>query len=292
MKLVAFCAYLKRAGGQFGLISTSNAMVAFSPPIAPPTTDHTKELSMHKPATLRSLMQTTARRTLLAIGLVMGLSACIGAVGASGTGGDTWQEEVLLHDGQKMVVERWASRGGRSEVNQQAAIQKQSLEFTNPITRQSITWASHSSPDLRLADLTPIALQVVDATPYLVAHPVGCQAYNKWGRPNPPYVIFRYTASAWQRIELQQLPQAIRKPNLIVSSPDNEVQRLGTRSVSAAMIERVNGELTQPEFRTILREPMAQEQIASMCDELVNYKGHWIDPRNPFARKYIDEKQK
>jgi hypothetical protein len=250
-----------------------------------------KKFAMHKPRPLPSLLQAATRRTLLVLGLVAGLSACMGVAGAAGAGGETWQEEVLLHDGQKMTVERWVSRGGRSEVGQQAAIQAQSLEFTHPTTHQRITWASQSSPDLRLADLTPIALQLVDTTPYLVAHPVGCQAYNQWGRPNPPYVLFRYVAPAWQRIDLQQLPLAIQKPNLIISSPDNEVQRLGTRNVSAAMVERVNGELTQPEFRSILREAMTQEQIIGMCGDMVLYKGRWVLRNDPVARKWIDREE-
>jgi hypothetical protein len=54
----------------------------------------------------------------------------------------------------------------------------------------------------------------------------------------------------------------------------------------------MNARLSQPQYRTILREAMTEEQIASSCDVLVNYKGHWIDPRNPFARRYIDESQK
>ncbi len=188
---------------------------------------------------------------------------------------DTWKEEVLLHDGQALLVERWTLRGGRSELGQQAPIKEESLEFVHPMTRQSITWASHASPDLGLADLAPIALQVVDATPYLVTYPVGCLAYNKWGRPNPPYVLFRYTASAWQRIELQQLPQALQKPNLLISSPDNEVRRLGTRNVSAAMVERVNGELTQREFHSILRVPFAHG-MASCAEMTSNGKGAWV----------------
>ncbi len=220
------------------------------------------------------------------------LTLAIAVCGSPAIAADTWKEEVLLPDGQALLVERWTLRRGRSEIGQQAPIQKESLEFVHPTTRQSITWASLASPDLRMADLAPIALQVVDATPYLVAYPVGCLAYNKWGRPNPPYVLFRYTASTWQRIELQQLPQALQKLNLIISSPDNEVQRLGTRNVSAAMVERVNGELKQPEFHAILREPFSQDQILAMCDVLLNYKGYWIDPRNPFARKHIDEEMK
>ncbi len=49
--------------------------------------------------------------------VVAEMSACA-MVGALPFGGDSWKEEVLLHDGSKIVVERMVKRGGRHEVGQ------------------------------------------------------------------------------------------------------------------------------------------------------------------------------
>jgi hypothetical protein len=50
--------------------------------------------------------------TKLGLILMMGvsMSACAGLFGMGGT---SWKEEVLLHDGSKIIVERSQSYGGR-----------------------------------------------------------------------------------------------------------------------------------------------------------------------------------
>src|SRR5690606_28700778 len=115
---------------------------------------------------------------------------------------------------------RWASRGGRHEIGQPPPINKLTLGFTHPDTGQRISWKSEATPDVGIVNLKPIALDLVDGTPYLVALPVGCLAYNKWGRPDPPYIVFRFDGPDWQQIGIEQLPPAIERPNLIISDPD------------------------------------------------------------------------
>ncbi|MBK7502714.1 MAG: hypothetical protein IPI14_08840 [Polaromonas sp.] len=45
--------------------------------------------------------------------------------------GDSWKEEVMLHDGRKIIVERTVQRGGRREAGQ-ASYQRARLTFTMP----------------------------------------------------------------------------------------------------------------------------------------------------------------
>jgi len=73
------------------------------------------------------------------------------------------------------------------------------------------------------------------------------------------------------------LPAEIKTPNLIFSSPDNEVEKLGKGFVTAAMVQHANSDLTQPEYKTILRTPLSKERINEMCVEMV-YDGHggWL----------------
>ena len=195
---------------------------------------------------------------LLVALLIMGTG--MNAFGFLGFGGTSWKEEVLLHDGQKIVVERSIDRGGRHEIGQQPPVKEESVTFTLPTTTERITWKSEYSKDVGFADFMPILLDIVQGTAYMVTNPVGCLSYNKWGRPNPPYIVFKYQNKEWQRITVQELPPEIQTPNLIISSPDNAVERIGRRYVSADDIKKINSNLTQPEYKTILREPLAKER--------------------------------
>lgn len=192
---------------------------------------------------------------LLCISLMIlggGMNACAGGTG--------WKEEVLLHDGGKIIVERWVERGGRHEIGQKPPYKEQSLSFTMPASSETITWEDHYSEDVGSANFLPMLLDISKSIPYLVVNPMGCLSYNKWGRPNPPYVIFKYDGKSWQRIQLQELPTEIKTPNLIFSMPDIKVEESGKRFMTAEMIRAITAEYRQPEYKTILREPLTREK--------------------------------
>ena len=112
--------------------------------------------------------------------------------GLFGFGGDSWKEEVLLHDGQKIIVKRSQTYGGRYEIGQGGAISGQELSFTLPKTNKAVTFKDEYSEDIGGRNFLLLALHVLNGTPYVVAETVGCFANNKWGRPSPPYLFFRY----------------------------------------------------------------------------------------------------
>lgn len=225
--------------------------------------------------------------TKLGFLLMMGMSMSAEA-GLFGFGGTSWKEEVLLHDGAKIIAERSVERGGRHEIGQQPPVKEESLTFTVPTTNERITWKSGYSEDVGFADFMPILLDIVQGTAYLVSAPVGCLSYNKWGRPNPPYVVFKYESNEWKRILLQELPAEIKTPNLIVSSPDNEVEKLGKSFITAEMVQDANSRLRQPEYKTLLREALPKGSIGiTSCEEMVRYKCGWGAP-GEFNRKYFE----
>lgn len=232
-------------------------------------------------------------RAIRNIGFVFALAVSMSAdAGLFGLGGTSWKEEVLLHDGSKIIVERSVERGGRHEIGQQQSIKEESLTFTLLTTNDRITWKNEFSKDVGFADFMPMLLDIFQGTAYVVSVPAGCISYNKWGRPNPPYVIFKYQGKAWQRITIQELPAEFKTPNLIISSPDNEVDRLGKSYITVAMVQAANSRLTQPEYRTILREALPQARINEMCEERVLYKGSWILPNDNAAKGNIDQQKK
>lgn len=192
-----------------------------------------------------------------------------------GFGGTSWQEEVLLHDGNKLVVERSVTRGGPHEIGQRGSYTKETLAFKHPGTGKMITWEDSATPDLGNSNFLPMALDVYQDAVYLVLSPMGCLSYNKWGRPNPPYVVFRFVDKTWDRIDLSELPTETNALNMIFSSPDAEVERLGKRFIDSETITRITNEYRQPENKAILRA--AVEGPAGRCGEMVSDgKGGWI----------------
>jgi hypothetical protein len=166
------------------------------------------------------------RLTRLGLLLMLGVSMNAGA-GFLGFGGTSWKEEVLLNEGSKIIVERTVDRGGRHEIGQQPPIKNQSVTFTFPIANESVTGEDNFTEDIGGANFLPMQLEIRKDIAYLVANPMGCLSYNKWGRPNPPYVVFKYQNKAWNRITLQELPVVFTTPNLIFSSPDDEARKAG-----------------------------------------------------------------
>jgi hypothetical protein len=190
--------------------------------------------------------------SLLIVILTLGISMT--AFGFLGIGGDSWKEEVLLHDGGKLIVERSVERGGRHEIGQEGPYTQQSLTFTMPDSKQQVTWEDTFSEELGMANFLPMLLDIRNNSAYLVVSPMGCLSYNKWGRPNPPYVVFKLEGNAWRRIPLEELPAEITKPNLIFSAPDRAVKKAETRFMSAEMIRKIISGYRQPEYQAILRE--------------------------------------
>ncbi len=226
-------------------------------------------------------------RVLGAIGLIVTMGISMNA-----QAGLSWKEEVLLHDGSKVIVERSVERKGRHELGQLPAYTRQTLAFINPNIGKAITWEDKATEDLGTSNFLPIALDIYQGTAYLVVTPMGCLSHNKWGRPNPPYVVFRYQSKGWERVSLQELPLETKALNLIASSPDTEVERLGKRMVDAESIKRINSEFRQPEYKSILRGALPKERLDQMCEERVLYKGYWILPNDPVAQRMVDQREK
>lgn len=223
----------------------------------------------------------------LAALIILGTSIDANA-GLFGLGGTSWKEEVLLHDGSKIVVERNMTRHGRHEPGRKPPIGDQSIEFTVPGTNRTLTWHDEYSEDVGSANFNPIALHILNGTPYIVNTAYGCTSYNKWGRPNPPYIIFKHDGKAWQRVQTAELPAEFKTINLVIA-PSNEEKRLNQLGTVPVMeIDKMNRRPVGSQYRTILREPMAAERIIEMCDELELYRGHWIQRGSAAGRYVVD----
>lgn len=234
---------------------------------------------------------TKMKHGLLGISLMImggGMSAC-----ADGT---SWKEEVLLHDGKKLIVERSVVRKGRHEPFQRPPIGEESLSFKHPVTHERIRWKDEYGDDVGMSNFGLMMLEVDQKAAYIVAEPRGCLSYNKWGRPNPPYVVFKFQGGDWKRIALQELPARFKTPNLIMYSPDDEAKQAGGGLITAEMVDQINNKgpfsaayPQPPQYKTILRVPMKvhPDSIVS-CEVMVRItegwgKGGWRSPDGPKA---------
>ena len=225
--------------------------------------------------------------------VVLTLAVAMSALAQTGrSGADNWKEEVLLHDGQKIIVERSQTYGGRREIGQSPPVREHSINFKLPGSTKLITWTSEYGEDLGRTNFKLVALHVLKGTPYLVAVPNLCLAYNKWDRPNPPYVVFKRDDNDWKRIPLNELPAQFNEINLVINNQGEPEITTAQIIVSAELVKKLNGELAQPEYKTILRDPLPKENIEVMCEERVLYKGSWILPNDPVARNFIDAQKK
>ena len=216
-------------------------------------------------------------KRIIELGLLLMMGANMSAnAGLFGFGDTSWKEEVLLHDGSKIIVERSQSYGGRHEIGQPPPIKEHVISFTLPGSSKTVTWKSEYGEDLGRTNFNLLAVHVMNSTPYIVAEPNLCLSYNKWGRPNPPYVFFKYDGKAWQRIPLGEFPVEFKTINVALTLGGNDVEemvKLG--SVPSENIKERNSRLKQPEYKTILRELLAS--AGQGCGEMVyDGKGGWI----------------
>jgi len=119
-----------------------------------------------------------------------------------------WKEEVLLHDGRVIVIERSVKTGYvPREIGQSPPESDYTLTFKGA-DGNDISW------DGGRGRFIPMILDFEAGVPYVVATGATGLVYGVEGCPRPPYFFFRWNAGEWQRVTYEEFPKAIRKANL------------------------------------------------------------------------------
>jgi hypothetical protein len=202
-------------------------------------------------------------RTIWAIGFVLtSLISTSAHAGFPGFGGENWKEEVQLQDGQKLIIERSQTRGGNHEIGQEVPIAGHKISFRLPGSKEAITWSSTYGYDRDHSNLILLAVDVVHGVPYIVATTLICPAYNKWDRPNPPYVYFKYVGKEWQRIPLIDFPPEIKGANIVI----NMAKYSGLLTVKEVNeINANNDTISMRYLRQFVREPI--NNVVTNCSK-------------------------
>lgn len=188
----------------------------------------------------------------------------------------SWKEEVKLHDGQIAISERYYKLGGYPAIeSRERAALNETVTFSLPGTNKKIIWQTDfrdSQPEPNSLNL--IRFDVVKGVPYIATYPAGCIAYNKWGRPNPPQVLFKYESEQWKRITLAELPAELinAQANVVVGRPATSLLR---SYYTVKGVDDENYDIHEASYRTILREVV--KNAGGRCGEMVyDGKGGWI----------------
>lgn len=196
-------------------------------------------------------------RILKTTGLILTIGVAMTACSAT----MSWKEEVLLHDGQIIVAERFYNLGGYPtlESRERAALDE-TVTFSLPGTNKKITWQTDfrdSQPEPNSLNL--IRFDVVKGVPYIATYPAGCIAYNKWGSPNPPQVLFKHENEQWKRITLAELPEELinAQANVVVGRPATSLLQA---FYTVKGVDDENYDIHAPEYKTILRVALPRER--------------------------------
>jgi hypothetical protein len=204
------------------------------------------------------------QRSLLRLCKTISLVLTLGvSMSACATSTFTWKEEVLLHDGKKIVVERSDTYDSSipHELGQGPPLAEHKTTFMIPRTHQQVTWKSNNRPLLDPDKLHLLALDFLAGVPYVATTPSGSIAYAKWNHPNPPYVFFKYTGE-WKRVPLEEFPEQFQI-NVFVHSRQHEPYKKKVRTenhaygfVRAQTVAELNREPgSSKEYYSILRAP-------------------------------------
>lgn len=189
-------------------------------------------------------------RLVKTIGLVLALGVSMSACSES----KSWKEEALQHDGSIVIVERTVEFGGRRELGQPSPFKEETLTFTLPKAGERVVWKNPYSDDVGRANFNPMLVEVYGDTVYVLSSPDGVISESKWGCPNPPYVLFRYRNKEWKRVPLGDLPVEVKLPNLVITALENVATNVGNDLVTAAMVKEENQNLTDPQYKAIIRQ--------------------------------------
>ncbi|MDI1279648.1 hypothetical protein [Methylobacter sp.] len=190
----------------------------------------------------------------------------------------SWKEEVFLHDGSKIIIKRENIYDAnlRREIGQHALLAEQIIRFRVP------TWKTNNRSDEQPESLNVLSLDFLDNIPYLATTTGDCLAYNKWGRPNPPYIFFKYVGE-WQRISMEEFPEQFKINLLPGGITEQDKKKIVSdrkyygflRAETVAEMNKESGRSKQ--FYSIIRTPFPVDRMSIVggCMKMIRIKNGW-----------------
>lgn len=186
----------------------------------------------------------------------------------------SWKEEVQLHNGSIIIIKRFFNLGGYPAIeSRERAPLDETVTFIHPQTGKKIVWKTDFRDSVpEASDLNLILLDIVKGVPYIATYPTACIAYNKWKRPNPPQILFKYEGEQWKRIDVSEFPIELGNANVIVGRPATSLLK---PYYKVAQINAINYDIHEVAYKTVLREPV--KGYGQNCPILVRIEGGWSE---------------
>jgi hypothetical protein len=151
---------------------------------------------------------------------------------------DTWEEDVELVKGKVISItrtqyyERYSELGAPGDGWRPV---KSRIEFVqDKASPETIVWEE---------ELDPLVLELINDHLVLVAKASYCDQYHRYGRPIPPYVIYRFANGRWDRSGFADLPAKLQA-NLLIDAKSKSSRR----RVTIDFKKQMNDELGIPKF--------------------------------------------
>lgn len=187
-----------------------------------------------------------------------GLVALLGLSLSACATPETWKEVAPLHNGHTIIVTRTMDLAGADGVGYRKPL-NETDSFTLPGSGKRITWKTSFNDSSRKQNaLSPMLLDIVRGTPYVVTMPNGCISYNKWHRPNPPYIAFKYQTGHWTRIPVTALPAELVHANLIDPPSPDKAKAFYTLKDVEEQLQQGNVKDAMTVFRKTRRYPQVE----------------------------------
>jgi hypothetical protein len=169
----------------------------------------------------------------------------------------SWKEEVLLHDGKVIVIERSVRTGKVPvEIGQPPGESHQRITLRT-VQHGSVSWDGGKA-------LRPMILEIHGGNLYLVALGRTALDYQAYGCPRPPYLFFRYNGEQWERVAYEDFPWQIRQRNLLS----------GATSRSRALVE--HGYVTVDQVRQ--SQSAISRYYRELREDMPNPCADWGNP--------------
>lgn len=72
----------------------------------------------------------------------------------------------------------------------------QEISFKNPKTGEKVFWDVPGG-------LKPYSLEFENSMPYMLLTAYTVADYNRWGCPNPPYLVYGYENKKWEKFSFE-----------------------------------------------------------------------------------------
>ncbi|WP_080767224.1 hypothetical protein [Xanthomonas citri] len=143
-----------------------------------------------------------------------------------------WKEEILLHDGRKIIAERKDVAGGWTEPGQSGSTQKRTINFSDPDDpKKKYTHQITGSSNYLLLDSdNGVPWLIVSVGPFSVD--TDC--------PIGSYETFTQVNGVWRSVSYSALPKEFNKPNMATDyGPDSPDLRRSKKLLSAEQIKEI-----------------------------------------------------